>query len=282
MSNLTIERPAGNAVQTAAPFIKEMAEITYHMWNLGWDERNGGNISYLLDEAEVAKYINTGKADRNIKLSFPVQELAGKYFIVTGSGKYFRNVISDPEANLGVIRVSAGGDSIDVLWGLRDGAVPTSELASHFMSHIERLKVDPSHRIVMHCHATNALAMTFIHDLDENKLTKTLWEMCTECLVVFPDGVSVIPWMVPGSNEIGRATAAKMKERRVVIWPQHGIFGTGSNMDETFGLIETVEKAAQIYMLVAHHEIKQRITDQELFDLAKAFGVTPVPGILNV
>lgn len=223
----------GYIASSEAPFIQEMSEITRHMWELGWDELNGGNVSYLLDENEVAKYINVLEPLRTIKLTFPVKELAGKYFIVTGSGKYFRNVIKDPEANLGVLRVSANGESVEVLWGLRNGAVPTSELASHFMSHIERLKVDPTHRIVLHTHATNVIAMTFTHDLDELKFTKTLWEMCTECLVVFPDGVSVIPWIVPGSSEIGRETAKKMKDHRLVIWPQHGIFGTGSTMDAT-------------------------------------------------
>ncbi|AIQ24444.1 MULTISPECIES: rhamnulose-1-phosphate aldolase [Paenibacillus] len=272
----------GYIASSEAPFIQEMSEITRHMWELGWDELNGGNVSYLLDENEVAKYINVLEPLRTIKLTFPVKELAGKYFIVTGSGKYFRNVIKDPEANLGVLRVSANGESVEVLWGLRNGAVPTSELASHFMSHIERLKVDPTHRIVLHTHATNVIAMTFTHDLDELKFTKTLWEMCTECLVVFPDGVSVIPWIVPGSSEIGRETAKKMKDHRLVIWPQHGIFGTGSTMDATFGLVETVEKAATIYNLIGGREIKQKITDQQLWDLAKAFGVTPKAGILEV
>jgi rhamnulose-1-phosphate aldolase len=265
-----------------APFIQEMSEITHHMWSLGWDEINGGNISYLLDEEEVAKYINIRESLRTINLTFPVTELAGKYFIVTGSGKYFRNVIKDPEANLGVLRVSASGESVEVLWGLRNGAVPTSELASHFMSHIERLKVDPGHRIVLHTHATNVIAMTFTHDLDELKFTKTLWEMCTECLVVFPDGVSVIPWIVPGSSEIGRATADKMKDYRVVIWPHHGIFVTGATMDSTFGLLETIEKAAIVYNLIGGREIKQKITDQQLADLAAAFSVTPKAGILDL
>ncbi|KTD86394.1 rhamnulose-1-phosphate aldolase [Paenibacillus etheri] len=272
----------GYIASSEAPFIQEMSEITRHMWELGWDELNGGNVSYLLDENEVAKYINVLEPLRTIKLTFPVTELAGKYFIVTGSGKYFRNVIKDPEANLGVLRVSANGESVEVLWGLRNGAVPTSELASHFMSHIERLKVDPTHRIVLHTHATNVIAMTFTHDLDELKFTKTLWEMCTECLVVFPDGISVIPWIVPGSSEIGRETAKKMKDHRLVIWPQHGIFGTGSTMDATFGLVETVEKAATIYNLIGGREMKQKITDQQLWDLAKAFGVTPKAGILEV
>ncbi|AWB44691.1 rhamnulose-1-phosphate aldolase [Paenibacillus sp. CAA11] len=263
------------------PFVREMAEITQHMWRNGWDERNGGNVSYILDEQEVAKYLDPKQVIRTIKPTFPAHELAGKYFIVTGSGKYFKNVISAPAANLGVLRVSNDGEQLELLWGLANNAVPTSELASHFMSHIERLKVDPDHRVVIHNHASNTIAMTFIHDLDENKFTKTLWEMCTECIVVFPDGIGIIPWMVPGSNEIGRATAAKMKEHHAVIWPHHGIFGTGSTIDEAFGLIETVEKAAQIYMLIAGHEIKQRITDQELADLAKAFKVKPRMGILN-
>ncbi|MDO3408862.1 rhamnulose-1-phosphate aldolase [Saccharibacillus sp. CPCC 101409] len=278
----SVIRTTGYTASTEAPFIQEMAEITHHMWTLGWDELNGGNVSYLLDEEEVSKYINVGQTLRSLDLAFPVKELAGKYFIVTGSGKYFRNVIKDPEGNLGVVRVSASGEQVDILWGLREGARPTSELASHFMSHIERLKVDPTHRIVLHTHATNVIAMTFTHDLDELKFTKTLWQMCTECLVVFPDGVGILPWIVPGSNEIGRETAKKMQEQRVVIWPHHGIFGTGSTMDSTFGLIETVEKAANVYNLIGGREIKQVITDHQLDDLARAFGVTPKAGILEL
>ncbi|WP_172193649.1 rhamnulose-1-phosphate aldolase [Saccharibacillus qingshengii] len=274
----TIEK-AAKALEI--PFIREMSEITQHMWRNGWDERNGGNVSYLLDEQEVAQYFDLNAVLRWIEPAFPVSELAGRYFIVTGSGKYFKNVLDDPAGNLGLVRISQDGTRIELLWGLENEAKPTSELASHFMSHIERLKVDPNHRVVIHNHATHVLAMTFIHDLDEAKFTRTLWEMCTECIVVFPDGIGIIPWMVPGSSEIGRATAEKMREYHAVIWPQHGIFGTGTSMDEAFGLIETIEKAAQIYMLVAHHEIKQRITEQQLIDLAAAFGVTPRPGILS-
>ncbi|MBB3113713.1 rhamnulose-1-phosphate aldolase [Paenibacillus phyllosphaerae] len=264
-----------------APFIQEMCEITHHMWKLGWDELNGGNVSCRLDAALVAEYMDIRKPIRTLRLSFPVHELAGEYFIVTGSGKYFRNVIKDPEANLGVLRVSGDGEQVEILWGLRDGALPTSELPSHFLSHAERLKADPSHRIVLHTHATNVIAMTFTHDLDEKRFTKTLWQMCTECLVVFPDGVGIVPWMVPGSNDIGRATAEKMKEFRVVIWPQHGIFVTGATMEATFGLVETIEKAATIYNLIGGREIRQTITDRQLIELAQAFRVTPRAGILE-
>ena len=270
-------------IQHKNPFVTEMMEATRNMWEMGWDERNGGNLSYLLDEEAVKKYIDVNIVKHTLSLQFPVKELVGKYFIVTGSGKYFKNVVLNPEENLGIIRVTKDGNAIDVLWGFEGGAQPTSELAAHFMSHIERLKKDPYHRIIMHTHATNVIAMTFVHELNEKRFTNTLWQMCTECLVVFPDGVGIIPWIVPGTNEIGRRTADKMKDHRLVVWPHHGIFGAGTTMDETFGLIETVEKAAQVYMLVSSHRdgMKQTITEKELTDLAEAFGVTPAEGILK-
>lgn len=43
-----------------APFVQKMCKTTANMYRLGWDERNGGNISYLLDEREVAEYLILG------------------------------------------------------------------------------------------------------------------------------------------------------------------------------------------------------------------------------
>ena len=100
--------------------------------------------------------------------------------------------------------------------------------------------------------------------------------------MVFPEGVSILPWIVPGTTEIGEATAAKMKETRLVLWPQHGIYGAGKDMDEVFGLIETAEKAAEVYTYVcAQGGIKQTISDENLRLLADSFGVTPREGYLN-
>ena len=141
------------------------------------------------------------------------------------------------------------------------------------MSHMARLEVDKENRVVMHCHPTYTLAMNYVHPLSEKEITHTLWQMCTECIVVFPDGVGVLPWMLCGTKEIGMATAEKMKEFRVVIWGMHGIYGAGKTMDETFGLIETVEKAAEIYMLTSHLERKNTILDSQLEELARYFKV---------
>lgn len=265
-----------------APFVKEMESTTANMYRLEWDERNGGNISYLLKEEEVSEYLDVKNVLREIPTGFSAKALAGKIFIVTGTGKYFKNVQSDPETNLGIIRIKEDGMTAQLLWGYKGGGKFTSELPAHLMSHMARLSVDPENRVVMHSHPTNTLAMNYVHELDEKKFTHTLWEMCTECIVVFPDGVGVLPWMLCGTNEIGKATAEKMKEFRIVIWGMHGIYGAGKTMDETFGLIETVEKAAHIYMLTAHLPRINTIKDEELVKLAEFFQVKYRKDFLNL
>ncbi|MBQ1251179.1 MAG: class II aldolase/adducin family protein, partial [Clostridia bacterium] len=87
-----------------APFVEEMKRTTANMYRLGWDERNGGNISLLLDEEEVGQYLDLDQVIRTIPIGFEAKALAGRIFIVTGTGKYFKNVEVDPETNLGIIR----------------------------------------------------------------------------------------------------------------------------------------------------------------------------------
>lgn len=263
-----------------APFVKELCDTASNMYRLGWDERNGGNISVLLDESEVGEYLALNNVIRTIPLGFDASELKGKYFIVTGTGKYFKNVANAPDVNLGIIRIAQNGFDAELLWGYSDGGKFTSELPAHLMSHMARLSIDPNNRVVMHTHPTNLLAMTYVHELDSASFTHTLWQMSTECIVVFPDGIEVLPWMLCGNNDIGMATADKMKHARVVVWALHGIYGAGKDLDETFGLVETVEKASQIYMLTSHLDRMNTITDDQLKLLADAFGVKVKDGIL--
>jgi rhamnulose-1-phosphate aldolase len=243
------------------------------MYRLGWNERNGGNISLIIDEEEAAQYLDTGASRRNFDTRFDASELAGRIFALTRTGSYFKNVETDPEHNLGIIRINRDGAGASLLWGFSGDGKPTSELPAHLRSHLARLRQDKNHRVVTHCHATNTLAMTFVHDLDDRSFTRTLWKMMTECILVFPEGVGVLPWMLCGNDAIGQATAEKMERYRVCVWAQHGVFAAGASLDEAFGLIETVEKAAQIYVKVMNSNIIRSITDGELKILAEAFNV---------
>lgn len=263
-----------------APFIKEMSEVTANMYRQGWDERNGGNISYLLAEEQVAEYLDVNKVIREIPTGFNADKLVGKYFLVTGTGKYFKNVAADPETNLGLFRIAKDGKTAELLWGYKDGGKFTSELPAHLMTHTVRLAQDPDHKIVMHTHPTYTIVMSSVLPVDESLFTHTLWQYNTEAIVVFPDGVGVLPWMVCGTNEIGEATAEKMKEHRLVVWTNHGIYGTGKDMDETFGLIETVEKTAQLYIMAKDCTVNL-ITDEQLKMLCERFNLTPRKGIID-
>ena len=256
-----------------APFMVETIRTLSNLYRLGWDERNGGNLSYLLYDEDVRGYIDTTKVIRTIPMSFDASEIVGKIFLVTGTGKYFKNVEYDPETNLGIIRIAEDGKTCELLWGYKDGGKFTSELPAHLMSHMTRLKKDPMHRVVMHSHPTNTIAMSLIIGPSEREFTRALWKMQTESIVVFPEGVGVLPWMVCGTNDIGYATAKKLEDTRICVWTTHGIYGTGKDLDEAFGLIETVEKAAILYMLTVGQERKNEIKDNELRALASVFGL---------
>ena len=264
-----------------APFIVDMTRALDNMYNHGWDERNGGNVSVMLDEAELAEYLDTSLVLRRIPMTFAEPALDGKIFIVTGTGKYFKNAKYDPAANLGIVRLAEGGAVAELLWGFTDGGKFTSEFPAHIMSHAVALGKHPEHRVVMHCHPTNIIAMTFVHSLDSREFTVDIWRTCTECLVVFPDGINVLPWMLCGTNEIGVATAEQMKTARMVVWAQHGIYGTGRDLDEVFGLIETAEKGAEIYMKTFGHPILQTITNENLKEIEAGFGVKAREGWLD-
>lgn len=262
-------------------FLDEVVNILEELYRHGWDERNGGNLSYIVSEKEVKEFLNGNmKVLRTYTYDLDLSFLIGKYFLITGTGKYFRNVKNNPEVNLGLFKV-INEHALGLLWGLKDGGGPTSESPTHLLSHIERLRIDSSHHLIIHCHPTNVIAMSHIHPLDENSWAKDLWKMQTESIVVFPEGIGVLPWMLCGGSEIGLATAKKMKEYRAVVWSIHGLFASGKDIDETFGLIETIEKAAEIYMKIHDKKIHHFISDENLKLLAEAFKVNYKKGVID-
>ena len=262
-------------------YVKEVSEITNNMYHQGWDERNGGNISYMIDEEYVREYFPADKFLIDIELGFTADEvLRNKYFLVTGTGKYFKNVIKDPENNLGLVKIDSDGHTAHLLWGYRDGGRMTSEFPAHLMSHAVRFKANPNNRVIMHTHPTYTICMGACLPADEVILTRKLWKSNTEAVVVFPEGVGVLPCMICGTTEIGEATANKMKDHRLVTWTNHGIYGAGNDIDEAFGLIETVEKTAQIYMLTLGHVVNE-IPDQVILGLAKLWNLKMMPGVIE-
>ena len=210
--------------------------------------------------------------------------LAGEYFITTGSGRFMRNVQLDAAANIGIVEINDKGDSWRIVWGLSNGARPTSEFPSHFMNHSVRKEVTGgANRVIYHCHPANIIALTFILPLDDKTFSRVLWQSMTECPVIFPEGVGVVPWMVPGGPEIAQATSKLMKKYQAAVWAHHGIFVSGPDFDTAFGLAHTIEKSAEIYVkiLSTGRPILQTITDEDLLAIEPSFHITLNREFLN-
>ena len=91
---------------TEVKFVEGFIRMAYDGWEQGWHERNGGNLSYRMKDEDVAAVKEFLSEDGEWKeIGTEVPGLANEYFMVTGSGKYFRNVIIDPEDSIGIIKV---------------------------------------------------------------------------------------------------------------------------------------------------------------------------------
>ena len=261
-------------------FVTEMIRATTDMWEKGWDESNGGNVSLRLLSSDIEPYRASWAAPRLLPIATPVEGLDGEHFLVTGTGKYFRNIQLNPENCLGVIRIMPGGRGVEVLWGLSEGGAPTSELAAHLKSHRASQRRGPQ-RVIMHCHATNLTALSYVLELTTANITRALWEGSTECLVVFPEGIGTMDWMVPGTDAIAEATAELLGRHPLALWPFHGVFGAGQTLNEAFGLIDTAEKAAEMLVkIISMGGARQTISTRNLIDLAQRFGVRPLPSAM--
>ena len=108
--------------------------------------------------------------------------------------------------------------------------------------------------------------------LFRSSLTKLLWQSHAECMVVFPQGIEFLPWIMAGSIELGKATAEAISHRNMVVWQFHGICVCGRNLDEAFGRIDVAEKAADICLRVlAAGGVKQTFSDVQLRAIAANF-----------
>lgn len=98
-------------------FVQGFIRMCNDGWEQGWHERNGGNLSYRMkpEEVEEVKSFFTQEGEwKEIDTSVP--KLAGEYFMVTGSGKYFRNVILDPADSACIIELDEKGENYRIRW----------------------------------------------------------------------------------------------------------------------------------------------------------------------
>lgn len=264
-------------------FLNEIMKTSGDIWSKGWAERNAGNISIRLAPGAFENKDVCSLCPSWVKLGKCLPNLAGEYFLVSGTGKFIRNIPVAPEENLGIIEISDDGSMYRIIWGYSNGGRPTSELSAHLQAHSVKKRItDGMDRVIIHTHPTNIIALTYAMDLDTPTLTGLLWEMHAECIVVFPEGVEFLPWMMAGSESIANATADAFLNRNLVVWQYHGIFASGRDPDTAFGLIDTAEKAAEIYFkALSAGGIKNKLPLEKLIAIAKNFGQEPDKKIVS-
>lgn len=253
--------------------IGRIAEVAGYLWQRGWAEYNGGNISVNLTQSLSEQEKELPGSVPEVELLEAVPELAGEVFFVTGTGKRMRYVAQEPLHNGALIRISENGKCYRIISA--EPVRPTSELPSHLLMHAFMKRSGRGGKVVLHTHPTELVALTHSRRfLDSTEITRTLWSMIPECRIIVPLGLGIVPYEIPGTLDLARATIRRLEQHDVVFWEKHGILATGADIVDCFDVIDTLNKSAQIY-LCAHQAgfEPEGMTRKQLDDLVPVFNI---------
>ena len=261
-----------SACPALEPWLARTTEMATYLWEKGWAERNAGNLS--VDVTDCLR----GAAQDGPFTTFEgrYRGLAGRAFLVTGTGRRFRDLAADVARNACIVRVAETGTTR--LWGGADlpGFRPTSEFPAHLRVHEYLREAERRERVVLHTHPTELVAMTHIPEYrDEAAINRALFAMHPEVKVSVPRGVGFVPYEVPGSEALALAGAAAFRrDHPVVLWEMHGAVAIGADVMEAFDLIDTLNKAAQILLACrAAGHVPEGLSRERLDALVRAFGL---------
>jgi rhamnulose-1-phosphate aldolase len=234
------------------PALDEAREVSAYLWQRGWAERNAGNLSFDVT-ACVAPHAATFGEGTPVELPFAYPDLAGRYFMVTGTGRRFRDFAKSAEQNGVLLRLDDDGRGFRMLWGGLDipGFRPTSEFPAHLRVHEFLRTSGAPESVVLHTHPTELVALTHLPDLQtEAALNRTLWGAHPEVKVVLPRGVGLTSYTVPGTEELAQETVGAFRRGHcLAVWALHGCVAISTTIADAFDRIDTANKAARIAML---------------------------------
>ena len=250
-----------------------VAEVAGYLWERGWAERNGGNISVNVTGLCADAVCELPALDGPYPLPKSVPHIAGGCFLVTGTGRRMRYVASQPLANVALIRVAADGASYEIV--ADEPVRPTSELPAHLSVHDYLIGAGRPERAVVHTHPIELVAMTHNPEfLGKDVLTRLLWSMIPETRAFCPKGLGIVPYKMPSSVELAEATIAQLREYDVVMWEKHGVCAVGPDIFEAFDQVDVLSKSAQIYLTARSMGFEPAGTTQEQMDeLKRAFNL---------
>lgn len=239
-------------------------------------EGAAGNISvYLGWEVDPRRRF---PLEETIPLPTPVPELHDGLFLVTGSGRRLREIAHDPEANLGAVRVNPDGQTATLYTSPRRLFERlTSEFNSHLAVHADQIsRTGTNFHALIHA---QPLHLTYLSHIpryrDPVELNRRLFRWQPETIMTFPQGIAVLPFILPGSAELMAATAAALHAHRLVVWSKHGVMAhSDASVKHAADLIEYIETSARYEVLnLSAGEPADGLQPDEIRAIACALGI---------
>lgn len=237
-------------------YLAQIAEISGYLWERGWAERNAGNISInitSLSGIDSGSNIDTSEFANSVtvKLNKSYPALINNIFLVTATGSRMRDIAKEPWRHACLIKISEDGNYYQrfLISSETNDIMPTSELTTHLSIHQILASKKAKERVVLHTHPTELIALSQITEI-KNEMNQILMGMHPENIIFIPDGIGMVPFILPGSNELADETSKAFERHKVVLWEKHGCIAIGENLNDAFDLIDTLAKSARIYFMV--------------------------------
>ena len=263
-----------------SPLVTEITTICERLSKTKWHEGAAGNLSLLLNQSAVSPWLDTSEVSGPKQvLEQTIKELSGKYLLISASGAQMHEICLDPQKHLALLQITEYGESYRVIWGLRDGGKPSSELMVHLLGHAARIAATKDSRAIIHSHPTYAIALSILVRPDNREYSRLLWGIHAEGVNTFPEGVAAIELLPPGGLLLAQKTAKALETHSYVIWERHGVVVSGATLKDCFAKIEVAEKILEIAYITSgsrpHHNIlTQKMNDSQICALLTSQGAT--------
>jgi len=257
-------------------FLVAIGDAGHRLSEIEATEGAAGNISvYIGWPIELRRKFPIAET---IELPRPVPELAGKSFLVTGSGRRLREIIQDPAANLGCVVVNEGGATAQLYTSPRRlFARLTSEFNSHLAVHYDQVcTTGTNFHALVHAQPPYVTYLSHIPNYqNEDYLNRHLLRWEPEMIVNLPEGLGSVPFQVPGSAQLMARTVESLRLHRVVVWCKHGVMArSDQSVKRAADRIEYAETGARYeYMNLVNHEVAEGLTVDEIHSICRAFNV---------
>ncbi|OHS93478.1 Rhamnulose-1-phosphate aldolase [Tritrichomonas foetus] len=251
--------------------IMEVAEVAGYLWQKGWAERNGGNITLNITEFIDDEIRNLSPISEPISIGATLPLIKNFFFYCKGTNKRMRDLARKPMDNGSIIKVCDDCSHYVII--ADKPVIPTSEIVSHLSIHNNFMEKKNGYKAVVHTHPIELIAMSHSQKfLQKDVLTKLLWSMIPETRAFCPKGLGIIPYQVPSTKELADATLKELEEYDVVLWEKHGVLSVSETVGEAFDMIDTLSKSAMIYINAKKMGFEpEGMDNQKMNELKEAF-----------